>query len=92
MTRIAAIDRHSGFVWGVTDAGSVTGAALAILADADGSRDYTVETCGRSDADASLDLYEVAADLEIADGQDAATIAAVESSRYLATVRSSEIG
>lgn len=88
MTRIAAIDRNSGYVWGVVDAAaSVTGAALAILTDADSSREYSIETCPRSAIDASLDLYQIADDVVIEDGQDAATIAAVEAGQYLATVR-----
>lgn len=85
--RIAAIDAHSGYVWGVAQAETIAQAAVAILADADGSRDHAVEVCNRRDADVSLHLYVVADDLVIDDGQDAETIAAVEASTYLGSVR-----
>lgn len=85
--RIAAIDANSGFVWGDTVAETIAQAAVAILTDADGSREYAVEVCSRHAADASLHLYVVADDLVIEDGQDAATIAAVEASTYLGSVR-----
>lgn len=85
--RIAAIDANSGFVWGVTHAETIAQAAVAILTDADASREYTVEVCNRRDADATLHLYVVADDLVIEDGQDSDTISAVEASTYLGSVR-----
>jgi hypothetical protein len=89
--RIAAIDAHSGYVWGVTNAESIHQAAVAILNNADGSREYAVESCSRRDVDVSLHLYVVADDLAIDDGQDQATIDAVDGSLYLGSVRSWDV-
>lgn len=85
--RIAAIDANSGYVWGVTRAETIAQAAVAILTDADSSREYAVEVCNRRDADVSLHLYVVADDLVIEDGQDADTIEVVAASTYLGSVR-----
>ena len=88
--RIAAIDRHSGYVWGVTTgtADDLCSAAVAILTESDASVDWVATETSQRDAEASLHLYEVPADLVIEDGQDAGTIAAVEAGTYLGTVRS----
>ena len=86
MTRFAAVDRQSGFVWGVADALEPMVAAVAICEAADDSRRYAAELVNRWDADASFDVYEVPAALVIEDGQDPATIAAVVASAYVCTV------
>lgn len=90
-TRYAAIDRHSGYVWGETAAEDALTAAATILRESDASAERTVEECSRYDAEASLDLYEVPAALVIEDGQDAATIAAVEAGDYVLTVRTRRV-
>lgn len=88
--RIAAIDQHSGYVWGATTgtADDVCAAAVAILAASDSSVDWVATETDPGDAEASLHLYEIPADLVIEDGQDRATIDAVEAGTYLGTVRS----
>jgi len=88
--RYAAIDRNSGYVWGVADATDAISAAILIQEIGDCAR-YGAEIVSRSDADASLDLYEIAADVEILDGQDQAAIHQVESGRYVATVRTWDV-
>jgi len=92
---LAAIDHYTGYVWGVSEnlpanLSDDTAAEVAgrqILSAADGSREYVVKACGRYDAGASLHLYEIPDTLDITDGQDAAQIAAVESGRYVGSVR-----
>jgi hypothetical protein len=94
---IAAIDRHSGYVWGVSSASTRLWAAAEILHDADTSRSYApaeeategtyaLAECDAHALEALLDLYHIPDTLEVLDGQDPATIAAVEACPYLGTV------
>lgn len=89
-TRIAAIDHHSGYVWGVTvgDENDLPAAAVAILTESDRTVAWGAAETSRRDIEASLHLYAIADDLPIVDGQDRITIAAVERGRYLGAVRS----
>lgn len=90
MTRIAAIDQHSGYVWGevtVSDELDVCAAAVAILSMSDRSVDWAAAECSQRDLEASLHLYEIPAALVIENGQDQATIDAVSAGTYLGTVR-----
>lgn len=96
--RCAALDHHTGYVWGasenlpgrLTDATATSMAAAQIMAMADGSRRYEpgdFELCERRDAAVALHVFAIGEALEIADGQDVATIAGVEAGRYLGSVR-----
>jgi len=85
MTRYATIDLQSGYVWGVTESADPASAVSAIDAEANMSRPRIFETTDRRDAYSrgGYALYAVPDALVIDDGQDRATIAAVESARLV---------
>ena len=97
LTRVAGIDPFSGYVFGVadnlppnlSDNTLMRHAAANILNNADTSRRYDpaqIVECERRDKAAVLHLYAIDGTVEVYDGTDRETIAAVECGRPLATV------
>ena len=77
-----AIDRHTGYVWGVADADSVEQAGIMIMNDADAEEYEIVEHLEHHDTtDRGLAMYAMPGDWvdwKNADGQDPKYISHIE--------------
>ena len=76
--RYAAVETHSGYIWGVADASRPEDALRAICTNADSSepkRDLHSSTPCEVSAHGGFQVFEVDADYEVDDGQNEDEIA-----------------